>query len=54
MTAAGSRAVPGDERGAAAPEAAPVSVRNRRTALGLLAWVALLVLVSVAVAWVRN
>jgi hypothetical protein len=33
---------------------AAVSARNRRTAALLLAWVALLVAASVAVAWLRN
>jgi hypothetical protein len=32
----------------------PVSERNRRTAWILLAWIALLMLAAVAVAWIRN
>ena len=39
-----------------APEMAvdPLSTRNRRTALVLLAWIALLMLASPVVAWLRN
>jgi hypothetical protein len=32
----------------------PLSSRNRRTALVLVAWIGLLMLVSAAVAWLRN
>jgi hypothetical protein len=32
----------------------PLSTRNRRTALVLVIWIGLLVLVSVVVAWLRN
>jgi hypothetical protein len=32
----------------------PLSTRNRRTALILLAWIALLMLASAVVAWLRN
>ena len=31
-----------------------LAARNRRTALALVAWIALLALVSMAVAWFRN
>ncbi len=39
-----------------APEMAvdPLSTRNRRTALVLLVWIALLMLASAVVAWLRN
>jgi hypothetical protein len=39
-----------------APEMAidPLATRNRRTALVLLVWIALLMLASAVVAWLRN
>lgn len=38
------------------PDAAPraLATRNRRTAIALLAWIALLMLAAMAVAWFRN
>jgi hypothetical protein len=32
----------------------PLATRNRRTALVLVAWIALLMLASAVVAWLRN
>lgn len=37
-----------------APTPAPLPVRNRRTAVVLVAWIALLMTVAVVVAWFRN
>jgi hypothetical protein len=34
--------------------ATPLATRNRRTALVLVAWIALLMLASAVVAWLRN
>ena len=38
----------------AEPVAAGLPVRNRRTAIGLVAWIVGLMLVSALVAWFRN
>jgi hypothetical protein len=51
---AGRPALEGPAVPGAADRPAALSARNRRTALLLLAWVALLAAASVAVAWLRN